>query len=81
MAPLTIPESGVTLIESPRSKTDDSTSKPESKPIQAMQLELTDDVLHEILRNARNGGKGMNMSFGKTIVSLRNILLTGCVTY
>ena len=76
MAPLIIPESGVTLLEIGSSTTDDDTSKLETKPIQAMQLELTDDVVQEILRSARHSGKGMNMSFGKTIVSSVTTLLT-----
>ena len=65
MAPLAIPESGFTLVDS---ETQHGPPKAGDKPIQVMQLDLTDDMLQEILRSARHGGKGVNMSFGKMIV-------------
>ena len=68
MIPLAIPESGLTLVDSAQSQTENGPLKADNKPIQIMQLELTDDVLQEILRSARHGGKGVNMSFGKMIV-------------
>lgn len=65
MIPFAIPESGLTLVDS---ETENGLPKADNKPIQIMQLDLTDDMLQEILRNARHGGKGVNMSFGKMIV-------------
>ncbi len=70
MIPLAIPESGLTLVDSVQSQTENGPLKADNKPIQIMQLELTDDVLQEVLRSARHGGKGVNMSFGKMIVCI-----------
>ena len=65
MVPLAIPESGLTLVDS---EIENGPPKADTKPVQIMQLDLTDDMLQEILRSARHGGKGVNMSFGKMIV-------------
>ena len=65
MAPLTVPDEGLTLLESPTSI---SEGKNGNKPLQIMQLDLADGVLEEILKSARHGVKGLNVSFGKTIV-------------
>ena len=73
MVPLAIPESGLTLVDSAQSQTENGPLKADNKPIQIMQLELSDDVLQEILRSARHGGKGLNMSFGKMIVRISRI--------
>ena len=70
MIPLAIPKTGLTLVDSAQSRTENGPLKADNNPIQIMQLELTDDVLQEILRSARHGGKGVNMSFGKTIVCI-----------
>lgn len=66
MAHLTIPESGLTLVEPLASKTE---TKTDGRPLQIMELELADGVLQEMFKSARHGGKGVNLSFGKTIVS------------
>ena len=81
MALLAVPDSGLTLVESPQARTQDGQLKPDSKPIQVMQLELTDAVLQEILKSARQGGKGVNLSLGKTIVcSLIDLFATSLWT-
>lgn len=68
MVQLAVPKSGLTLVDSAQSQTENGLLKADNKQIQIMQLELSDDVLQEILRSARHGGKGLNMSFGKMIV-------------
>ena len=69
MAQLLVPESGLTLIEHPQSKPDDSDLKNNTGLAQVMQLDLAPNVLEDIMRSARHGGKGVNVQFGKTIVS------------
>lgn len=63
MVPLTVPEGGLTLLDSPMSTADDKT-----KPLQIVQLDLADAILEDIFKSARQGGKGLNVTFGKTIV-------------
>lgn len=70
MAPLTVPETGLNLLEAPTSITEE---KKESKSLQIMQLDLPDDVLEAIVKSARHGGKGVNVSFGKTIVYIHSL--------
>ena len=72
MDTLNIAEEGVTLNGAPGFRPGGSTNKPTLKPLQAMRLELEDGVLDNILRTARSGGKGVHLSFGKTIVSRPN---------
>lgn len=67
MAQLTIPEGGLVLAGAPSSNNANGSSAG-TKPPQAMRLDLADGVLEEILRASRNGGKGVHMSFGKTVV-------------
>ena len=61
---LALPETGLTLSRSPTYHGD----KTESKPLQIMQLDLADGVLEDIVNSARHGLKGVNVTFGKTIV-------------
>ncbi|KAL6713885.1 hypothetical protein ACLMJK_008379 [Lecanora helva] len=65
MAPLNVPETGMTLVDSPRATPADQGTG--NKPLQIMQVDLTDDVLEDIVKSARHGGTGLNVSFGKTI--------------
>lgn len=69
MAQLLVPNGGLNLIEHAQPKLEGPVSKNNSGLAQVMQLELTSDVLGDILRSARHGGKGVNVHFGKTIVS------------
>ena len=69
MAQLRIPDSGLTLIERGQSNPADGPSKNNTGRAQVMQLDLTPSVLGELVRSARHGGKGVNVHFGKTIVS------------
>ena len=73
---LNIAEEGITLSGAPGSRPGGAANKPPSKPLQAMRLELEDGVLDNILRSARSGGKGVHLSFGKTIVSWPNAGIT-----
>ena len=65
MVPLTVPDSGLTLLGSPMLTAGD---KKENNPLQVMQLDLADGILEDLIKSARHGGKGLNVSFGKTIV-------------
>lgn len=69
MAQLPIPASGLTLIDHTQSKFNDASSQDNTGLAQVMQLDLPPNVLGDILRSARHGGKGVNVHFGKTIVS------------
>ena len=64
-----IAEGGVSILGAPRSALGEDGSSTSPKPLQAMRLELDAGVLDNIIRSARSGGKGVHMSFGKTIVS------------
>lgn len=67
MTTLDIPTNGLTLLECPGTNGYDI-SRTGARVQQAMRLDLEDGVLQNILRSARSGGKGVNLSFGKTIV-------------
>ena len=69
MAQLPIPASGLNLIDHTQSKFNDAVSQDNTGLAQVMQLDLPPNVLGDILRSARHGGKGVNVHFGKTIVS------------
>ena len=69
MAQLLVPDSGLTLIERPQSKSGDAVPKNNTGLAQVMQLDLPPKLLGDILKSARYGGKGVNVQFGKTIVS------------
>lgn len=67
MVQLTVPEGGLTLSETHHSKIE---GKNDRKPLQIMQLDLADDLVKEIFKSSRHGGKGgVNVQFGKVIVS------------
>ena len=67
MAQIPIPESGLVLAGAPSSNNAKGSSAG-TKPQQAMRLDLEDGVLDEILKASRNNGKGVHISFGKTVV-------------
>lgn len=69
MAEIAVPEGGLALIDPLQSLTGEDASMNQGKPCQFIRLDLPKAALGEILRNARHGGKGVNVSFGKTIVS------------
>ena len=69
MAQLLVPDSGLTLLHLAHSKPNDGASKTKTGLAQVMRLELTPNLLGDVLRSARHGGKGVNVHFGKTIVS------------
>ena len=69
MAQILVPDGGLTLIEHNQRNPQDDTSRTDTGLAQVMQLELPPNVLGDILRSARQGGKGVNVQFGKTIVS------------
>lgn len=72
MAALDISSNGLTLLECPGTSGHDHISKTGARVQQAMRLDLEDAVLQNILRSARSGGKGVNLSFGKNIVRFFN---------
>lgn len=65
---MNIAEEGVSLLGASGHVHGEDDSKPAVKPLQAMRLELEDGVLDNIVRTARSGGKGVHLSFGRTIV-------------
>ena len=69
MAQLLVPDSGLTLIDHAKPKLQDPTSKNNNGLAQIMQLDLSPNLLGDLLKSARHGGKGVNVQFGKTIVS------------
>lgn len=66
MAQLLVPPSGLTLVRHAQSKPGDGNPKLSTDLSQVMQLNLPPNLLGDILRSAR---KGVNVHFGKTIVS------------
>ena len=66
MAQLLVPPGGLTLVHSAQSKSEDVTSEINGGLSQVMQLDLPPNLLGDILRSVR---KGVNVHFGKTIVS------------
>jgi len=68
MTTLDISSNGLTLLECPGMNAHDDITKTGGRVQQAMRLDLEDGVLQNILRSARSGGKGVNLSLGKTIV-------------
>ena len=69
MDTMKIAKAGVSLLGAPGSAVGEDGSSTSPKPLQAMRLELEAGILDNIIRSARSGGKGVHMSFGKTIVS------------
>lgn len=70
MVLITVPESGLSLVDVASSNVENPPSMTGTKPPQAMRLELTEGVLEEILKGTRIGGKGVHLTFGKTVVRL-----------
>lgn len=69
MAQLLVPETALTLIEYPQPNLQGGAFENNTGLAQVIQLELAPNVLGDMLRSARHGGKGVNVQFGKTIVS------------
>lgn len=67
MAQLLVPDSGLTLVEHAKPKLQDPNSKKHNGLAQIMQLDLPPNLLGDLLKSARRGGKGVNVQFGKTI--------------
>lgn len=68
MANIDIPAEGLTFHGSPALHFhSDGAPKTISKVKQAMRLDLDEGILQGILRTARSGGKGVHVSFGKSI--------------
>ena len=67
MGQLSIAEGGVVLTGTPSFDQANGLSVG-TKPPQAMRLELMNGALDDILKASRNGGKGVHVSFGKTVV-------------
>ena len=78
MVPVTIPEGGLTLAQEPMSATDNGR---EGKIPQIMQLDLEPSVLRDILKCARHGGKSVNITLGKAIVSRHSTRFTATSSY
>lgn len=70
MAQILVPQQGLTLVEPSRPASENDTSKSGTMPLQAMLLDLDDDAFQDLFKVARNGGKGLSVNFGKTIVRL-----------
>lgn len=73
MVQLTVPEGGLTLPQTPTFTNDSNT---DGQPLQIIQLDLTEGILKEVFKNSHHGGKGVNITFGKSIV--RYSLSTAC---
>ncbi len=69
MAQITLKDGGLVLAGAPSFNTANGPSAG-TKPPQAMRLDLEDGVLEDILKASRNDGKGVHISFGKTVVCL-----------
>ncbi|KAI9706589.1 MAG: hypothetical protein M1836_003596 [Candelina mexicana] len=63
MPSVLVPEDGLSLHHA--TAAGNSPSKPPSRPTQAMRLDLPADMVNEILKSARGGGKAVQLSFGK----------------
>lgn len=69
MAQILVPDTGLALINRTQSKSEDAASRDNTGLAQVMQLDLPPNILRDVLKSARHGGKGVNVHFGKTIVS------------
>ena len=75
MAQLLVPGSGLTLVHNAQSRSDEVASKINTGLAQIMQLDLSPNLLGDLLKSARHpGGKGVSVQFGKTIV--RGLLIS-----
>ena len=69
MAQLLVPDGGLTLVHHPHPRSENATPRLDAGLAQVMQLDLPPNLLGDLLRSARHAGKGVNVHFGKTIVS------------
>lgn len=67
MAAMVVPSGGIALHGAPDS--DIGSKDARSSPIQAMQLEMTQDIVDELLESVRSG-KAPQIFFGRTPVRL-----------
>lgn len=69
MAELLVPSAGLSLDGfTPTTNAAATPSTVKSDLIQVLQLDLQDDAWGELLKYARNGGKPIQVAFGKNIV-------------
>ncbi len=66
MGSLVVPKTGLALVGA--NDANMGTSKTGSRSTQVMQMILSEDLLEELVKSNRSGGKGMHLSFGKTPV-------------
>lgn len=68
MHSLKLPPTGLALEAA--SSPDNSSSKSEVKPTQVLQLNLASGLLEDLLKEARAGGKGVQITLGKSPVCI-----------
>ncbi len=68
MPSLMVPDDGLLLHDVTAAS--DASSKLPSRPTQAMRLDLAADMLNDIVKSAHEGGKAVQLSFGKALVSV-----------
>ncbi|KAL9117074.1 MAG: hypothetical protein Q9187_006393 [Circinaria calcarea] len=68
MPTLNVPPAGLALEGAP--STDNSPSKSEVKPAQVLQLNLDSGLLEALLKEARAGGRGVQLTLGKSPVCI-----------
>ena len=79
MDSLIVPASGLTLTGRPASNLQTDPTNVGAKSPQVLQLDLTQAVLEELLKNAVAGGKGIHVSFGKVPVSHPSSSMIRCL--
>ena len=68
MYSLNVPPAGLVLEATP--STNNSSSKSVDKPAQVLQLNLASGLLEDLLRDTRAGGKGVQITLGKSPVGI-----------
>lgn len=64
MKPVVVPKTVLALVRSANTTVD----TPTHKPTQVIKITLADSTVKELVKSARNGGKGAKLTFGKTPV-------------
>lgn len=70
MKPVVVPRTGPALVSSANVPVD----TPKHKPTQVIKITFADNTVKELVKNARNGGKAVKLTFGKTPVCRRSQL-------
>jgi RNA polymerase II elongation factor ELL len=70
MATSPLPSGGIALVGAPDSDIEIKDAK--TTPVQAMQVEITQDIVDELLESVRSG-KAPQIIFGRTPVCVHNI--------